>query len=269
MPRLEPLDVVGHVAIVGVLAEERLKAEVLAADGLIPIDPAVLSRAMPETAAAAEPGRPALRPIAAYYAPQADFRLAAQFDAPPPEMAVTANTLLTVGDDGCQVRGGLAMVPEVEKRFTFDLSVPPGWTVVNVTGPEEKPLAFERHTGQGKPGRVPRPPGRGHCRRQGVPRVLPCRLHPARLAGQVEVEPVPGRIPAVRRDGGVARRGGHRRGGPRRPDGPPPVARPARAAGRIGEGEVRPGRGRDESGVSLRDAATRGDDPRRAPPSRA
>ncbi|MGD0897158.1 MAG: DUF4974 domain-containing protein [Thermoguttaceae bacterium] len=154
MPRLEPLDVVGQVAIVGVLAEERLKAELLAADGLIPIDTAVLSRAMPETAAETEPGRPSLRAIAAYYAPQADFRLAVRFDAPPPEMAVTANTLLMVGDDGCQVRGGLAMMPEVEKRFTFDLSVPPGWTVVNVTGPEDKPLAFERHASEGKPGRI-------------------------------------------------------------------------------------------------------------------
>ena len=43
-PRLEPLDVVGSVTVFGLLVEDRLKAESLAAEGLIPIDTSVLER---------------------------------------------------------------------------------------------------------------------------------------------------------------------------------------------------------------------------------
>ncbi len=55
-PQLQPLDVVGQVAVVGLLAEDRLNAEAIQATGLVPIDTEVLGRAMPVTVVRAEPG---------------------------------------------------------------------------------------------------------------------------------------------------------------------------------------------------------------------
>ena len=99
-PRLEPLDVVGHVAVVGLLVEQPLKAQSLAAQGLIPVDAAVLALAMPAGAGqSAEAGSP-LQAVAAYYAPQGRFSLSAQVVKPAAEMAVTGNVLLIVDDAG-------------------------------------------------------------------------------------------------------------------------------------------------------------------------
>ncbi len=144
-PRLEPLDVVGGVAVLGLLVEDRLKAESLAATGLIPIDTSVLSQALPATALDAGPGSPALRAVAAWYAPQSEFTLAAQYQKPPPEMAVTTSLLLLLADKGQEVLGGLSLLPHVEKRFSFDVAVPAGWHVVSVNGANGQPLSFERY----------------------------------------------------------------------------------------------------------------------------
>ena len=111
-PQWEPLDVKGHVAVLGLLAEQPLKVEALQPEGLIPIDAAVLSLAMP--AGAAEPdaaGQP-LRAVAAYYAPQGRFHLTGRFVKPPAALAVTANVLLILEDGGLRARGGWAMLPE-------------------------------------------------------------------------------------------------------------------------------------------------------------
>ena len=63
MPRLEPLDVVGQMAVVGLLVEDRLSAESIAATGLVGIDTSVLIQAIPpsvlrERAADAARGAP-------------------------------------------------------------------------------------------------------------------------------------------------------------------------------------------------------------------
>ena len=154
LPKLEPLEVVGQVAVVGLLVEERLKAESIAAAGLIQIDTAVLSQALPETIFKAEPGAPPLRAVVAYYAPQGDFSLKARFDKPPAEVAVTTAMLLILGQQRQEVRGGLALLPEEEKLFSLDFSVPAGWYVTSVTGPGEKPLEFERYGPLDGTGRV-------------------------------------------------------------------------------------------------------------------
>jgi len=153
LPRLEALDVVGQVAVVGLVAEERLQAQSLAAEGLLPIDTAVLGSAIPATIARAEPGTPTLRPVAAYYAPQSEFSLRARFDKPAAQTAVTSNVLLILADRGLEVRAGWAIVPEVQALFAVDLSVPAGWKVTAVTTADEKPLAFESY-----------PDGRVHVR---------------------------------------------------------------------------------------------------------
>jgi hypothetical protein len=144
-PRLEPLDVVGGVTVLGLLVEERLTAQSLAAQGLIPIDTSVLSGALPKALQEAGPGLPTLRTVAAWYAPQTDYALTAEYKKPPAEMAVTTSLLLIVADKGQEVLGGLSLLPRVEKCFWFDMSVPAGWQIAGVTAAGGRPLGFERY----------------------------------------------------------------------------------------------------------------------------
>ena len=74
---------------------------------------------------------------------------------PPRRLAVTTNLLLNIQDKGCEVQGGFALLPAAEKRFSFDFSVPPGWTVIEVTGPDKSPAGpSSAHASEKLPGRV-------------------------------------------------------------------------------------------------------------------
>jgi len=154
LPKLEPLDVVGHVAVVCLAVEDRLKAEGVAAEGLIPIDTSVLMQALPATVLEAQPGAARIRPVVAYYAPRGEFSLAARFVKPPASLRVTTNLLAVLEDGGLQIRGGFALVPEEEKLFSFDFSVPAGWDVTGVTGENNEAISFERYGAAGQAGRV-------------------------------------------------------------------------------------------------------------------
>ena len=256
-PRLEPLDVVGSVTVLGLLVEDRLKAESFQTEGLIPVDVSVLGKAWGNA--------PQLRPVAAWYAPQGDYALTARYNKPPAELAVTTSLLLVLADKGQEVLGGLALVPQVEKRFSFDVSVPAGWQVTSVTAADGRPLPFDRYSprplGEGRnplslgegPGvrapdvansphpnplpkgegtRVePLPKGEGtgrprprhragrHERRRGVSSPLPRRPHAAGLAGRLAI--ADGRVSRLRRPRRHARRRRRGRRGPRRSDCPP------------------------------------------------
>ena len=137
-PRLEPLDVVGSVTVLGLLVEGRLNAESFQTEGLIPVDVSVLGKAWGSA--------PQFRPVAAWYAPQGNYALTAHYNKPPAEMAVTTNLLLILADKGQELLGGLALMPQVEKRFSFDLSVPAGWQVTSVTAGDGRPLPFDRYS---------------------------------------------------------------------------------------------------------------------------
>jgi hypothetical protein len=184
LPRLEPLEVVGQIAGVGLLVEDRLEAKAIAAEGLIPLDTAVLYAALPVSVLRAAPGTPPLRTVAAYYAPQGQGKLTAQFDKPPAEMAVTTNLLLTLDDQSQQVRGGFAVLPKVDKQFALDFTVPPDWHVTSVTAADEKPLRFESYAASDEPAAEKNdknvPPGtvRIHVRLpQGIPVGQPYRVY--------------------------------------------------------------------------------------------
>lgn len=153
-PRLEPLDVAGSVAVVGVLLENRLRLEMVESGNLVPIDGSVLLKALPASLQAEEPGRPALRAAAAYYAPASDFALGARFTVPPPGLRVTTNLLLTVRESGLTLRGGFALLAENEKLFHIDVDVPAGWDVVSAGDAAGRPLAVERHDLDGQTGRL-------------------------------------------------------------------------------------------------------------------
>jgi hypothetical protein len=151
-PRLEPLDVVGSAAVFGLLVEDRLNAESLSPSGLIPIETTVLSNVLPAALLESGPGRPALRAVAAWYAPQSDFALTAQFKKPPPELAVTTSLLLVLADKGQEVLGGLSFLPQVERRFSFDVAVPAGWQVIELKTPAGQLLPFEHYAAASLPG---------------------------------------------------------------------------------------------------------------------
>ncbi|MBE3070919.1 MAG: hypothetical protein IMZ66_11855, partial [Planctomycetes bacterium] len=154
LARFEPLDVVAHVAVVGLAVEDRLKAEAVVPQGLIAIDTSVLARALPATVLEAQPGAARIRPVVAYYAPQGAFALSARFVKPPAALRVTTNLLAALEDGGLTVEGMFALVPEEEKLFAFDFSAPAGWDVTRVFGPDGQPVAFERYGAPGAASRV-------------------------------------------------------------------------------------------------------------------
>jgi hypothetical protein len=154
LPWLEPLDVVGHVAIVGVLLDRRLQTEELVARDGIAIDSSVILQALPATARLDDPGRPPLRAAIAYYAPSAGFALSGRFTAPPAGRRVTSNLLLTVARSGLSVRGGFAVLAENEKLFSVEVDAPADWDVTSVSDAAGTPLAFERYAVSGQPGRL-------------------------------------------------------------------------------------------------------------------
>lgn len=163
LPQLRPLNVAGEVAVVGLLVEDRLQAESLTPTGLQPVDNGVLTAALPASLFQIEPGMPTIRPIAAYYAPQKQYDLKADFRAPPDKLKTTTNVVLTLDKTRHTVRGGFALLPEAEKRFDFHFTMPAGWDLNDVTDSAGAALRIEKY---------PQPDGsaRVHVRLpQGVP----------------------------------------------------------------------------------------------------
>jgi hypothetical protein len=154
LPRFIPLDVMAESAVVGLLVDQRLTAETVTSQGMIPIDTSVLRRAIPETVFHAAPGAPPVRPVAAWYAPQGEFDVAASFVKLPGEVAVTTNLLLIIEDQRQRVQGGFLLMPEGDPLFEVEIDVPPGWHVTSVTGAEEQPLSHERYGGESDEQRV-------------------------------------------------------------------------------------------------------------------
>ncbi len=147
-PMIEALDVSGEVAVIGLLLEERMKAQSIESTGLIPIDTSVLTQALPASVFQAEPGAPRIRPVAAYYAPQTSFRLAASFQKPSSRLLVTTSVLLTLSDKQQQVRAGFTLLPELDRLFAVDVELPEAWRVTQVTDQAGAALPLERFPGR-------------------------------------------------------------------------------------------------------------------------
>ncbi len=146
MPRLEPLDVLNHVAVVGVLAEDRLAIEAVVTESLIPIDHAVVLQALPESLSRPESGAARVRPVLAFYAPQADYLLTARFIKPAARVDVRASLLLTLSDQGHRIRGLLTLVPHMDKLFATEITIPAEWHLASVTNEDGTPLVYEQLT---------------------------------------------------------------------------------------------------------------------------
>lgn len=147
-PSIKALEVIGEMAVIGLLLENRLQAQTIRSEALIPIDTSLLSQALPASVFQSEPGAPRVRPIVAYYAPQSTYQFAADFVKPPPRLRVSTNLLLTVTEKNQRIRGGFSLLPEIEQLFAVSFSLPQGWQVTDVTAGDGNVLPFEQLAGR-------------------------------------------------------------------------------------------------------------------------
>lgn len=149
LPRLQPLDVAGEVAVVGLLVEDRLEPQELATKQLLPIDSPILTQAMPESIFRAEPGAPIVRHVATYYVPAyidaTQYDLSANFVRPESGLVVSTSLLLSLSDQEHDLRGGFIVSPLAEDLFQVRLKAPLGWRVQEVLGDNNQPLNIERY----------------------------------------------------------------------------------------------------------------------------
>lgn len=151
-PRLEPLDVAGSVAVIGIQTEPRLTVRNLTSTGLIPIDRALISRAF-------LPGDESVRAAAGYYAPSPDFDLSGSFVARPAVHDVTTHARLHVARHGLNASGGFVVRPREESLYEVAFSAPNGWEITAVHDENGQPLPFDVLSAdeQGQRIRVPLP----------------------------------------------------------------------------------------------------------------
>jgi hypothetical protein len=144
LPRIEPLDVVGQVAVVGLLVEDQVEYQPVSQAGLLPINVETLRAAIPASVFQRDPGSPPLRFVAAWYAPEAAFEHRASFAKPAPRVQAVTNLLLTVGDSSHHLAGNATLKPASDPLFEADLTVPAGWHLTAVTAPDGSALAYEK-----------------------------------------------------------------------------------------------------------------------------
>jgi hypothetical protein len=148
-PQLTPLDTAGNVAVLGLLVEDRLRPEKIAATNLLSIDSQAILGAIPASVLAAEPGAPTIRQVVSYYAPAGEYGLSASFARPPAGLKVAGNSLLVIGDQGLTLQGGFALSPQAESLYGFAFAVPAGWQVTQVTAADGAALPIERYPIEG------------------------------------------------------------------------------------------------------------------------
>ncbi len=149
MPQLKPRDVAGHVAVVGLVAESRMRPLGLKAEKLIHLDTSVLRDALPASVFDTEPGAPAIRQIAAYYAPGGDFSLTATLEDPADELRVATHLLLSLDEQQLTLRGGFTLTPQASKLTAFAFQLPTDWRLDQLYGAAHKPLTFDRYRTDG------------------------------------------------------------------------------------------------------------------------
>ncbi len=142
-PVLQPIDVEGHVSVLGLLLEERIQSTRIRYEDLIAINTTTLLQALPASVFQAEPGALRVRPVVAFYAPQREFQLASEFVRPEPRLRVNQTLTLTLNDGRHQLHGGFTLAPEVQPLFDFTFQLPARWKLASVTTHGGGPLEVE------------------------------------------------------------------------------------------------------------------------------
>ena len=140
---IRPVDVAGHVSVVGVLADIDLKSAKLVSDGVIPIDYEFLLAAIPESLRSANHENPTVV-MAAFYAPQQDYSIAASFSVPAAELTVKSNSRLVIDNQKLELQGGVSLVSKHDSRFGFRLILPNMWRIDELTGADGRSIQFDR-----------------------------------------------------------------------------------------------------------------------------
>ena len=154
------------MAVLGLLAEQPLKAESLQAERPHPHRHGGAGAGPAGRGAeSGDDGLP-LRAVAAYYAPQGDFSLSGRFVKPPAELAVTANVLLIVEDGGLHAHGGWAMLPRRGETLHLRFHPPRRLADRQPSPQRDKQAAGLRVLRRRRPGPPrPRPLAAGNSRR--------------------------------------------------------------------------------------------------------
>lgn len=152
LTQIEPLDVVGHVAVLGLLLDERLDAEQLAAEKAFPIDVSVLRQAVPASVFVADPSAPQIRPVAAWLAAENGSVISAELIRPDAAVDVKVATLLSLDEDAQRLRSTVTLRPQAEPIKAVTLEIPNDWEVTAVLAADGSPLAFTPAIGQDTPG---------------------------------------------------------------------------------------------------------------------
>ncbi|MFT5302809.1 MAG: NADH:ubiquinone oxidoreductase subunit 6 (subunit J), partial [Mariniblastus sp.] len=140
---IRPVDVAGHVSVVGVLADVELKSSKLNSEGVIPIDHEFLMAAIPDSVQSTNRGN-STTIVAAYYAPQREYSISASFSVPSPELIVKSNSRLVIDNQHLELQGGISLVSRHDSRFGFKLSLPNAWRLIELTGIDGQPIRFDR-----------------------------------------------------------------------------------------------------------------------------
>jgi hypothetical protein len=143
-PELEPIEVAGYAAVLGILVDERLTATAIQPESLIAIDTDVLISALPHGLTAIAPNTPPLTAIAAYYAAGPKYKLLSEFSSQAASLMVSANSLVTVSEQGIEVSGGFSLNPLHEELFFVDFVCPGDWTIDEVRTSDQRKLQFDR-----------------------------------------------------------------------------------------------------------------------------
>lgn len=140
---IRPIDVAGHVSVVGVLADIELESAKLVSKGVIPIDHEFLMAALPKSIQSTNGGNPATI-VAAFYAPQKEYSISSSFSLPAPELIVKSNSRLVIDNQMLELQGGISLISRHDSRFDFKMTLPKSWRLNELTGIDGKPIRFDR-----------------------------------------------------------------------------------------------------------------------------
>ncbi len=147
MPHFRPRDVAGHVSIVGLIAESRLRPLGFTAENLIRLDTSVLREQLPSSVFDTEPGAPAILQIVAYYAPSEEYSLQATIEDPRDQLQASTHLLLSLDEKQQSLRGGFTLTPQASKLVSVAFQLPAQWQLESLHGADQQPLSFERYHG--------------------------------------------------------------------------------------------------------------------------
>lgn len=149
---LKPIDFSGAVSVVGIVAEERFELQSLATGGLFAIDNGQIQSSIPETVFKTSAGAPAIATVAAFYAPDNDFSLDAEFAIPDAALEISPTSILFLSDRRQMMIGQYQLSAKHEKVVNFDLKIPQNWRVTSIKDAQGKSLPFQRivTNGQGQ-----------------------------------------------------------------------------------------------------------------------